>query len=58
MFSDKINKALKEQGRTKKWLSEKLGITYVALHSKLKNNYFSIAEIYLITSLLDINDSK
>jgi hypothetical protein len=55
-FSDRINNSLNEQGRTKKWLSAKLGITYVALHSKLKNNCFTIAEIYLITNLLSLED--
>ena len=55
-FSDKVNKALKEQGRTKVWLADKLGIKSTSLITKIKNNTYSIADIFYISSLLEIKD--
>lgn len=55
-FSDKINKALKEQGRTKVWLAAKLGVKDTSLITKIKNNTYSIADIYYISSLLGIQE--
>lgn len=55
-FSSKIELALTEQGRTKTWLAEKLGIHQQAIYKKLKSNLFSISEIYLVSILLDIKE--
>lgn len=55
-FSEKITLALIEQGRTKTWLSEKLGIHQQAIYKKLRSNCFSVSEIYLITTLLKLED--
>ena len=55
-FSDKVNKALKEQGRTKVWLACKLGIKYTSLITKIKNNTYSISDIFYIGSLLNIQE--
>lgn len=54
-FTQKIEKALSEQGRTKAWLASKLGIQRTSLSAKLKNNTYSIADIFYISSLLGIN---
>lgn len=58
-FSYKVNTALKEQGRTKKWLAAKLEINSTSLITKIKNNTYSIADIFYISHLLEIKeDSK
>lgn len=54
MFTEKINNALKEQGRTKAWLATKLGIRRTSLSTKLKNEAFSVSDKFYIASLLDI----
>jgi len=56
-FSEKIEIALSEQGRTKTWLAEKLGIHQQAIYKKLKSNTFSIAEIYLVSDLLNLKSN-
>lgn len=52
---DKINRALFEDRRTKKWLSDKMGISYVTLYKKLNDDVkFTVSELYYIGSLLKI----
>ena len=55
-YPERIAKALKEQGRTKKWLTEKLGFTYKTLFVKLKDDSFSISETYFINSILGLGE--
>lgn len=56
MFTEKIKKSLKEQGRTKVWLAEQVQITYKTLFEKLNNNSFSVSEVFYISHLLNIKD--
>lgn len=55
-FSVKIEEALREQGRSKKWLAGKLGILPSSLSIKLKSNTFDIANVYFISQMLDIKE--
>ena len=50
----KVEFALKEQGRKKIWLAEKLEISRPTLDAKLSDNTFSINEVYMLKSLLNI----
>lgn len=52
--SKKVIEALKEQGRSKVWLAEKLNITRQTLDSRLKNNDWRIGEVMLLMGLLQI----
>ena len=52
--SKKVLEALKEQGRSKVWLAEKLSMTRQTLDSRLKDNTWRINEVMLLMSLLDI----
>jgi len=56
MFTDKINKALKEKGISKVWLASKLGIHRSSLNLKMKNNTYSVSDIHYITNLLSLED--
>ena len=50
----KVIFALKNQGRKKKWLAEKLEISRPTLNARLKDNTFTINEVYMLSSLLSI----
>jgi len=51
--SQRINRLLKEQGRTKTWLAEQIGIEPNSLYRKLsKNQKFSVAQTKIINSSL------
>jgi len=50
----KVEFALKEQGRKKIWLAEKLEISRPTLDAKLKDNTFTVNEVYILKSLLNI----
>lgn len=54
-ISEKVIMALKEQGRTKVWLSNQFGVEYPTIFYKLKHNNWSVAEIYLLKKLLNID---
>ena len=59
MFSEKVNKALKEKGISKVWLAFMLGIQRTSLSTKIKNNTFSKSDVFYISHLLRIEeDSK
>lgn len=53
--SEKVLLALGERGSTKTWLSKKMGISYVTLLSRLKENNWSISEIMHLQKLLNID---
>lgn len=55
MFSEKINKALKEQGIKKKWLAKQMGILPTNLTAKMKKGVFNDSEVFHISSLLNMN---
>lgn len=55
-FSEKINIALKEQGRSKAWLADKLGIHQQSMYKKMRENTFSISDIVYIGLLLEIKE--
>jgi len=55
-FSERISIALEEQGRSKKWLAGKLGIYPNSLSAKLRTNTFSLAEIFYISTLLNLEE--
>ncbi len=50
-----IEKALKEKGLKKKWLSEKTDISQTALSKKLKTNFWTVPQKYMIQDLLNID---
>ena len=50
----KVEFALKEQGRKKIWLAEKLGISRPTLDAKLKDNTFTINEIVILNTILEL----
>lgn len=50
----KVEWALKNQGRKKTWLAEKLGMSRPTLNRKLKDNTFSVSEIYDIQKYLGV----
>lgn len=49
--SQKVEFALKDQGRSKTWLAEKLGISRPTLYQKLKDNFWSVNEIITLNRL-------
>ena len=58
MIAAYIVKTLKEQGRSKKWLCETIGINYKTFMRKIKKNSFSATELIKIAKVLDINLNK
>jgi hypothetical protein len=52
--SQKVVKALEEQGRKRSWLANQFGIAYPTLASKITNNTWSKAELYLLEQVLGI----
>lgn len=52
--SQKVERALKEQGRKKKWLAEQLGVNPMTISHKIRDNTWSVAELFLLQSLLNI----
>lgn len=50
----KVEFALKEQGRKKIWLAEKLEMSRPTLDAKLKDNTFTIKEIIYLGVILNI----
>lgn len=53
-FGELVNEALKEQGRSKKWLYHQLEMSAPTFDARLKNNDWRLGEIIKITSLLDL----
>ncbi len=53
-ISQKVERALKEQGRKKVWLAEQLGVEYQTVYNKLKENTWSVSELFLLKNLLNI----
>lgn len=53
--SQKVELALKEQRRTKKWLADEFGVVYETIYYKLKENNWSVAELLLLQKLLNID---
>jgi len=49
--SNKVIKAIKDQGRKKIWLANELNITRVTLDKKLKDNFWSVGEIMKLQQL-------
>ena len=50
----KVEFALKEQGRKKIWLAEKLEISRPTLDAKLKDNTFTTNEIIILNTILEL----
>lgn len=53
-----IEKSLDEQGITKAWLSEQLGINYKTFTGKFKRNSFEALELIKIGKILNIDLNK
>ena len=53
-ISVKVQEALKEQGRQKKWLYKQLGMSAPTLDSRLDNNDWTVAELVKLQDLLGI----
>lgn len=54
-LNDYIKTCIKDEGRTIKWVSEKLGINYKTFSGKLNTNSLSADELLKISVLLGIN---
>ena len=52
--SKKVIEALKEQGRSKVWLCEKLNMSRPTLDNRLSDNTWRINEVITLMSLLGI----
>lgn len=50
-FNKIVEKAIKEQGRSKTWLAEALNISRPTLDRKLKNNTFKLEEVVKLKNL-------
>ena len=50
----KVEFALKDQGRKKIWLAEKLEISRPTLDAKLRDNTFTIKEIIYLNVILNL----
>jgi transcriptional regulator with PAS, ATPase and Fis domain len=50
-FNKIVEKAIKQQGRTKTWLAEALKISRPTLDRKLKNNTFKLEEVVKLKNL-------
>lgn len=50
----KVVEALKEQGRSKKWLSEQMQMSRITLHTRLRDNEWRIGEVIQLQRLLGI----
>ena len=53
-IAKKVEFALKEQGRKKIWLAEKLEISRPTLDAKLKDNTFTTKEIIYLNVILNL----
>ncbi len=53
-YSEHVITALKKDGRSKTWLSDKLEITTVSLYRKVKNDSFTVSERFYISHLLNL----
>ena len=53
-ISQKVDRAILEQGRKKTWVCEKLGISMPTLNSRMLNNDWSFSEIIALKYLLNI----
>ena len=53
-ISQVVQDLLNEQGKTKKWLSEQLGLSYSTLHQKLDNNTFTAEEFLLLLKIFQV----
>lgn len=54
-ISEHITQTLKQQGRTKVWLAEQLGVTKQVMNYKLTNNRITADELVSIGKLLGMN---
>ena len=52
--SQKVETALKEQGRNKRWLARQLDISTATLYSRLEHNDWSLPELLVIKTALNI----
>ena len=55
-FTERFNEALKDQGRTKKWLAARLEIAPNTIITKSKNDSWTPAERHYINHLLNIKE--
>lgn len=53
--SQKVERALREQGRKKQWLAEQLGLHPQSISNKLRDNIWSVSELMMLQVLLKIN---
>jgi len=49
--SKKVELALKEQGRNKSWLADKLNISRPVLYQRLSDNFWKPSEIIILKSI-------
>ena len=56
--NQRVIDALKKQGRSKKWLSEQLGVSRPTLDSRLRENVWKLGELMLVESLLGIYEPE
>lgn len=43
-FTEKLNKAMKDQGRTRRWLAGFIGVSRQTLYNRLADNFFTEEE--------------
>jgi len=55
-YTERIKKALKEQGLKKAWLGLQLGITSTSISNKLRLNNWTVSEKFFINHLLNIKE--
>ncbi len=56
---NRIKEVIKDQGRTQKWLSEKLGKSYNIVNGYVQNrSQPSLEDLYRIAEILDVNISE
>lgn len=54
--TNKLNAIIEREGRSKKWIAEKLGISYGALWNKINNKReFTFEEIVILCDILHID---
>ena len=55
-FAEKIKIKLKEMRKSQFWLAIKMGVTEKTIQNKLKNNTFTVSEVFFISNLLEIKE--
>jgi DNA invertase Pin-like site-specific DNA recombinase len=53
--SQKVERALRDQGRSKRWLARQLEISVGTLYNRLNDNLWSAPELMMLQSLLNID---